>query len=63
MDDAIAVSLEIVAVGMRGFGKAASAGLSDLHRVRRQHGDRIAVASSQCPVPSTQRSLVKIDSI
>jgi hypothetical protein len=39
----IAIALEIVAVGMRRFGEAPSAGLRHLHRVSRQHGGRIAL--------------------
>ncbi len=42
VNDAVAVALEIVAVGMRGFGEAASAGVLDVHRVRRQHGESLA---------------------
>jgi isopropylmalate/homocitrate/citramalate synthase len=38
VDDAVAVALEVVAVGMRWFREAASAGMFHLHRVAGQHG-------------------------
>ena len=47
VDDAVAVALEVVAVGMRRFREAASAGLFDLHRVAGQHGGRIAGAGTE----------------
>jgi hypothetical protein len=43
MNDAIAIALEVVTVGMRGLRKAASAGALDVHRVGGQHGKRIAL--------------------
>ncbi len=48
MDDAVAVALEVVAVGMLRLGETASAGVFDVHRVTRKHGERIA----EFPVPS-----------
>jgi hypothetical protein len=42
VNDAIAVALEVVAVGVRGFGEAASAGVGEGHRVG-QHGERITL--------------------
>jgi len=41
VDDAVAVALEVVAVGMVGLGEAASAGVFEVHRAGRQHGGRI----------------------
>src|SRR5712671_442203 len=38
VDNAVAVALEIVAIGMRRFREAASAGMFHLHRVGGQHG-------------------------
>ena len=43
VDDAVAVALEVVAVGMRRFREAASAGLFHLHRVAGQHWDSLAL--------------------
>jgi hypothetical protein len=37
VNDAVAVALEVVAVGMNCFGEAASAGVFDVHRVAGQH--------------------------
>ena len=42
VNDAVAIALEIVAVGMRGFGESASAGVFDVHRVGGQHGSSLA---------------------
>ncbi len=42
MDDAVAVTLEIVAVGVRGLGETASAGVFYFDRVA-GHGERIAL--------------------
>ena len=42
VDDAVAIALKVVAVGMRGFGEAASAGVLDVHRVGGQHGGSLA---------------------
>ncbi len=43
VDDAVAVALEVVAVGMRRLGEAASAGVFDVHRVGGEHVGRIAL--------------------
>ena len=55
MNDAVAVALEVVTVGMVGFSEAASAGVTDLRRVARQHEVSLAEAelSTQLSVPST----------
>src|SRR6202021_587157 len=42
VNDAVAVALKVVAVGVVRLREAASAGLSDLHRVGGRHGGRIA---------------------
>ena len=42
VNDAVAVTLEVVAVGMLRLGEAASAGVFDVHRVRCQHGWSLA---------------------
>ena len=54
MDDAVAVALKVVAVGMLRLGITASAGLFHVHRVVGQHGESLAEASTQYLVPSTQ---------
>jgi hypothetical protein len=48
MNDAIAIALKVVAVGMRGLRKAASAGAFDVHRVGGQHEERIALLIDEC---------------
>ena len=53
MNDAVAVALEVVAVGMRRLGKAASAGVFDVHRVAGEHGESLA------EVVSTQYSVLR----
>jgi hypothetical protein len=50
VDDAIPVALEIIAVGMLGLGEAASAGLRDLHRVRREHVRSLAKCRRMVPM-------------
>jgi hypothetical protein len=42
VNHAIAVALEIVAVGMRRLSEAPSAGLGNLHRVSRQHAESLS---------------------
>ncbi len=42
VNDAVAVALKVVAVGVRGLGEAASAGVFDVHRVGGQHGWSLA---------------------
>src|ERR1700692_229824 len=42
VDDAVAVALKVVAIGMGRFGEAASAGLFYLHRVGGQHDRSLA---------------------
>ena len=42
MDDAVAVALKVVAVGVGRFGEAASAGVLGVHRVGGQHGVSLA---------------------
>jgi hypothetical protein len=37
MDDAVAIALEVIAVGMRRFRKTASAGMFHLHGIAGQH--------------------------
>src|SRR4029077_10946710 len=44
VDDAVAVALKVVAIGMRRLRESASAGLFHLHRVGGQHGDSLAFA-------------------
>ena len=46
VDDAVAVALKVVAVGMRRLGEAASAGVFDVHRVGGQHGGSIALLTA-----------------
>jgi hypothetical protein len=43
VDDAVAVALEVVAIGMGRLREAASAGMFHLHRVGGQHGDSLAL--------------------
>ena len=43
VNDAVAVALKIVAVGVRRFGIAASAGMFDVHRVGGEHGESLAL--------------------
>ena len=42
MDDAIAVALKVIAVGMRRLGMAASAGFFYAHRIVGEHGESLA---------------------
>jgi hypothetical protein len=42
VNNAVAVTLKVVAVWMGGFGETASAGVFDVHRVGGEHGERIA---------------------
>jgi hypothetical protein len=49
VNDAVAVPLKIVAIGMLGFSEAASAGSFDVHRVGGEHAWSLSK-----PVPSTQ---------
>jgi hypothetical protein len=37
VDDAVTIALKVVAVRVRGFGAAASAGVLDVHRIGGQH--------------------------
>ena len=46
VDDTIAVTLEVIAIGMRRFRIAASAGLLDSHSVRGEHG--FSVRDQRC---------------
>ena len=46
VDDAVAVALEVVAIGMLGLGDAASAGLLHPHGVVGQHGGSLALGQS-----------------
>src|ERR1700686_4435472 len=55
MDDAIAVALKVVAVGMRGLRKKASAGALDVHRVGGQHVRSLAERNGAHPRASPQR--------
>ena len=48
VDDAVAVALKVVAVGMRRFREAASAGKFHMHRVAGQHGDSLALLIADC---------------
>jgi hypothetical protein len=41
VNDAVAVTLKVITIGMAGFWEPASAGLSDVHRVGGEHGKRI----------------------
>jgi hypothetical protein len=41
VNDAVAVTLKVITVGMAGFWEPASAGLSDVHRVGGEHRKRI----------------------
>src|SRR5271156_2952808 len=50
VDDAVAVALEVVAVGMRRFREAAPAGLLHLHLVAGQH---LEILTCQSLVPSS----------
>ena len=47
VNDAVAVALEIVAIGMLGLGNAASAGLLHPHGVVGQHRESLALGSDQ----------------
>src|SRR5690349_6873213 len=59
MDNAVPVTLEIVAVGMLGLGEAASAGLRDLHRVRREHPRSLAkCGQKECRVRAPNKEAV-----
>jgi hypothetical protein len=42
MDNAVAISLKVVAVGMRRLRKAASTGVFHVHRVAGQHEESLA---------------------
>src|SRR5208282_4994867 len=42
MNDAVAVALKVVAIGMRRLGMAASAGIFDAHRIVGEHGQSLA---------------------
>src|ERR1022692_526376 len=53
VDDAVAVALEVVAVGMRRLGEAASAGMFHLHRVAGQHFRSLTGASTEYLVPGS----------
>src|SRR5580765_3288956 len=53
VNDAVAVALVLVSVGMRRLGKAASTGLFDVHRVGGEHGESLA---EQYSVLGTQKS-------
>ena len=46
VDDAVAVALKVVAIGMLGLGNAASAGLLHPHGVVGQHGESLALGST-----------------
>jgi hypothetical protein len=48
VNDTIAIALKVVAVGMRGLKKTASAGALDVHRVGGQHEERIALLIDEC---------------
>ena len=58
VNDAVAVALEVVAVGMRRLGEAASAGVFDVHRVGGEHGESIA-EECQYSVLGTQYSVLR----
>ncbi len=51
MDDAVAVALKVIAVGMREFREAASAGMFHLHRVSGEHSGSL---TGRGLVPSTE---------
>ena len=46
VDDAVAVPLEIIAIGVLGLGNAASAGLLHPHGVVGQHGESLALGET-----------------
>jgi hypothetical protein len=43
MDDPVAVTLKVVAVGMRRLGMAASTGVFDAHRIVGEHGTKSSI--------------------
>jgi len=47
VDDAVAITLKIVAVGMRRFRETASAGVFCMHRVAGQHGGSLALLTAK----------------
>jgi hypothetical protein len=46
MNDPVAVTLEVVAVGMRQLGIAASTGVFNAHRIVGEHGKSVAAAQA-----------------
>src|SRR6266545_1819595 len=67
MNDAVAVALKVVAVGMRRFGITAAAGVLDMHGIGGQHEGSVApgatcyAAAPQAHSSADRRSLAAAD--
>src|SRR5439155_9641133 len=60
VDDAVAVPLEIIAIGMLGLGNTAAAGLLHPHGVIGQHGGSLALRGEHSAISIQHSALSKV---